>query len=290
MEQLRQISIIGMGLLGSSVSLAVLRSLSGVRTVGYSHRRVTRQKARRLDVATQVVDDIKECVRGADMVIVATPIRTFEEVFAQMAEGLKPGCIVTDVGSTKTLPHRWAQRILPRGVYYVGSHPIAGSEQRGVEFARDDLLEGANCILTKTKRTNNQAVQRLKGFWSLLGCEVKVMTPAEHDRIFANVSHLPHIVATALLNASDSSELKLAGPGLIDTTRVASGPANIWADILLTNARNSSRAIDRNVKELLKLQGAIDRGDEKQIERLLEAAQNKRAMLIKYKMKKKEID
>lgn len=279
-----------MGLLGSSISLAVLRSLAGVRTVGYSHRRVTRQKARRLGVATQVVDDIKECVRDADMVIVATPIRTFEEIFAQMAEGLKPGCIVTDVGSTKTLPHRWAQRILPKGVYYVGSHPIAGSEQRGVEFARDDLLEGANCILTKTKRTNNQAVQRLKGFWSLLGCEVKVMPPAEHDRIFANVSHLPHIVATALLNASDSSELKLAGPGLIDTTRVASGPANIWADILLTNARNSSRAIDRGVKELLKLQGAIDRGDEKQIERLLEAAQNKRAMLIKYKMKKKEID
>ena len=278
-----------MGLLGSSVSLAVLRSLSGVRTVGYSHRRVTRQKARRLGVATQVVDDIKECVRDADMVIVATPIRTFEEIFAQIAEGLKPGCIVTDIGSTKTFPHRWARRTLPKSVYYVGSHPIAGSEQRGVEFARDDLLEGSNCILTKTKRTNNQAVQRLKGFWSLLGCEVKVMAPAEHDRIFANVSHLPHIVATALLNASYGSELKLAGPGFIDTTRVASGPANIWADILLTNARNSSRAIDRGVKELLKLQGAIDRGDEKQIKRLLEAARNKRAMLIKCKMRKKEM-
>lgn len=288
MKELRQISIIGMGLLGSSVSLAVLRTLAGVKTVGYSHRAVTRRKAKRLGVATEVVDDISECVAGADMVIVATPIRTFEDIFTRIAKGLKRECIVTDVGSTKVLPHCWAERIFPKSVYYVGSHPIAGSEQRGVEFARDDLLEGANCIVTLTGRTDKRAAARLKKFWSRLGCVVKVMTPAEHDAIFANVSHLPHIVASALMNASYGDELKLAGKGFMDTTRVASSPTNIWMDILLTNAKNCSRAVDRNVKELLKLQRALDSGDEKQIERLLEAARKKRAALIKYKVNRKE--
>lgn len=290
MKQLRQISIIGLGLLGSSVSLAVLRTLSGVKTVGYGHHRATREKAARLGVVTKVVDDIRQCVSGADIVIVATPIRTFESIFFEIADVLKDGCTVTDVGSTKTLAHRWAEKALPGSVYYAGSHPIAGSEQRGAEFARDDLLYGAGCIITATRRTNARAVRNLKQFWSLLGCCVKVMTPGEHDRIFANVSHLPHVAAAALMNASNGGELKFAGTGFVDTTRVASGPANVWVDILLTNAKNSSKAIDRLVGQLRKLQKAVDKGDEKQVQRLLEQARSKRATLIKYKMRKKEID
>jgi prephenate dehydrogenase len=240
-------------------------------------------------VATEIVDDIAKSVSGADIVILATPISTFERVFSEAAVALPGGCIVTDVGSTKVWPHQCAARTLPKNVYYVGSHPIAGSEQRGVEFARDDLFDRTLCILTTTKKTNRQAVRVLKNFWTKLGCFVKLMGPAEHDRIFAYVSHLPHITAASLINANNSEELKFAGKGFIDTSRIASGPENIWADVLMTNASNVARGIDRITKELAGIRRAITSKDKKQIEAILKAARRKRAALIDYKMKRREL-
>lgn len=289
MKDLRQTTVIGLGLLGGSISLSVLRAFARVKVVGYTHRPATRTKAKQLAVATEIADRLKPSVTDADLVILATPISTFEKIFSEIADSLPSGCIVTDVGSTKVLPHRWAARILPKTVHYVGSHPIAGSEQRGVEFARDDLLEQTTCILTTTKKTNRQAVQTLKEFWSKLGCTVKLMTPAQHDRIFANISHLPHITAAALINANDSEELKLAGKGFIDTSRIASGPANIWADVLLTNASNTSEGIDKIIGELKKLKKAIKSQNKREIEKLLQKAKDKRAAMIKYKIKRKEL-
>ncbi len=289
MKDLRQVAVIGLGLLGGSISLAVLRSFARVKVVGHTHRRSTRAKARELAVASEVVDDICQSVSNSDLVILATPLCTFENIFVEIADALPDGCIVTDVGSTKVLPHRWAAGKLPKKVHYVGSHPIAGSEQRGVEFARDDLFDQAMCILTTIEKTNRQAVQVLKKFWSELGCFVKVMTPAEHDRIFANVSHLPHLMAAALINANSSKDLKFAGKGFMDTSRVASGPANIWADVLLTNASNATRGIDKVITELTKLRKAIKGENKREIEKLLEKARDKRTGLINYKIKKKEI-
>jgi len=289
MKELRQTTVIGLGLLGGSISLAVLRSFTRVKVIGYTHRPSTRTKARGLAVATEIVDSLKSSVSEADLVILATPIVTFEKIFSEIADTLPNGCIVTDVGSTKVLPHRWAAKKLPESVHYVGSHPIAGSEQRGIEFARDDLFDGAMCILTTTKKTNRQAVQTLKIFWSKLGCSVKSMTPAEHDRTFANVSHLPHITAAALINANNNEELKFAGKGFMDTSRIASGPANIWADVLLTNANNTTKGIDKIIAELVKLKKAIKKENKREIEKLLKKAKTKRAAMIKYKIKKKEI-
>jgi prephenate dehydrogenase len=289
LKDLRQVTIVGLGLLGGSIALGILRSFARIRVVGYSHRPSTRAKARQLAVANEVVDDISRSVSEADLVILATPIYTFEKIFGEIAGVLPSGCIVTDVGSTKVLPHRWAAKKLPKKVRYVGSHPIAGSEQRGVEFARDDLFDQAMCILTKTKHTDPQAVQILERFWSKLGCLVKSMTPVQHDRIFANVSHLPHIMAATLINTNSSEDLKFAGKGFIDTSRVASGPANIWADVLLTNTDNTTRGIDKVIAELTKLKKAIKNEDEKEVERMLEKARNKRAALINYKIKKGEI-
>ena len=156
LKDLRQITVIGMGLLGGSIASGVLRCFSGVKVVGYAHRPATRAKAIELAVATEVVDSLELSVSKADIVILATPISTFEDIFGQISESLPDGCIVTDVGSTKVLPHRWAAKKLPRRVHYVGSHPIAGSEQRGVDFARDDLCNQAMCILTTTKKTNQK--------------------------------------------------------------------------------------------------------------------------------------
>ncbi len=289
MKDLRQISVVGMGLLGASVTLAIMRALPRVRTVAYSHRSSTRRKARQMGVAGRVVDDMAECVSGADIVILATPVSTFEEIFEQIAGSLKDGCIVTDVGSTKVQPHHWAEKILPRSVNYVGSHPIAGSEKRGVEFARDDLLFGAKCILTRNRGTNTESMATLRQLWTELGCRVEEMSPAGHDRIFGRVSHLPHVVAAALINASDLEQLKFAGTGFIDTSRIASGPENIWSDIMVTNSANMVGGIDKVIRELEKLKSAIGRRDKKQIEKLLGKARSRRAEMIEYKVKSKEL-
>lgn len=289
MRKLRKVTVIGLGLLGSSVCLAVSRALPGIKTAGFSHRPSTRAKARRLKVADEVFDCLRASVAEADIVILATPICTFEKIFLEIADALPSGAIVTDVGSTKIMPHRWAAKRLPKTVSYVGSHPIAGSEQRGVEFGRDDLFYRALCILTTTNATNKKSLRLLSKFWSALGCFVKVMSPAQHDRILADVSHLPHITAAALVNASNPKELRFAGKGFMDSSRIASGPANIWADVLLTNAKNVSRGIDRLTGELAKLKKAIRSGDRRQIEKLLEAARTKRSALVEYKMSRKEL-
>ena len=278
-----------MGLLGGSIASGVLRSFSGVKVVGYAHRASTRAKAVELAVASEVVDSLEYGVCKADLIILATPIGTFEKIFGQISNALPDGCIVTDVGSTKVLPHRWAAKKLPSRVHYIGSHPIAGSEQRGVDFARDDLCDRALCILTTTSKTNRQAAKQLERFWSRLGCVVKFMKPAEHDRIFADVSHVPHVTAAALINATSGKELKFAGKGFMDTSRIASGPANIWADVLLTNIGNISKGIDKVVAELLRLKKAVNNKNRKQIEQLLKSARNKRNKLIDYKLEQKEI-
>lgn len=288
MKELKQITVIGLGLLGGSVTLAVNRCFADIKTIGFTHRPATRRKARRLAVANKIVSDLQQSVKKSDIVILATPIYTFKKIFEQIADFLPKGSIVTDVGSTKTLPHKWAEKLLPDTVYYVGSHPIAGSEQRGVEFARDDLFYQAKCILTATKKTNPAAVDTLKRFWTRLGSSVIVMQPAAHDRILANVSHLPHITAAALVNANSSSQLRLAGKGFIDTTRIASGPANIWADILLTNISNCSQGIDKMTAELKKIKKAIRSGSRSRLEKLLACAQSKRNEMIQDKLKKRE--
>lgn len=289
LKELNQITVIGLGLLGGSISLGILRNLAKVRVLGYAHRASTRTRAEQLAVASEVLGNLKSAVTGSDLIIIATPIYTFEEILKSISPALSDGCIVTDVGSTKVLPHKWARKTLPERVHYVGSHPIAGSEHRGVEFARDDLFDRANCILTATKGTNAKAVKLLKRFWSALGCRVIKMRPSEHDRILANVSHLPHVAAASLINANKPGELKFAGTGFIDTSRVASGPPRIWADVLMANRNNIAGGIDRMVSELTKLKNDIQAGRKKKVESFLHKAKSKRDDLIDYKIKHREI-
>jgi prephenate dehydrogenase len=288
-KDLQDICVIGLGLLGGSVSLAARQRFAEATVTGYSHRATTRRKARELAVASVVADDLASAVKRADLVILATPIFTFERYFEALGGLARAGCIVTDVGSTKMLPHRWAEETLGGRVRYVGSHPVAGSEQRGVEFARDDLFAQSRCIVTTTEQSDRFAVRTLKRFWSALGCFVDTMDPVEHDRIFANISHLPHLMAAGLVNASDRDDMKFAGKGFLDSTRIASGAASVWTDVLLANAENLITGIDRAAGELSELRRAIRDRDRKALEAFLDGASKKRAWLVKYKIRKKEL-
>jgi prephenate dehydrogenase len=263
--------------------------MPGTAVVGYSHRLATRRRAKALGVVAQTAGNLKAAVATADLVVLATPIFTFDRYFADLSAVVPPDCIVTDVGSTKVLPHLWAEKRLTGHARYVGSHPVAGSEQRGAEFARDDLFDQTLCILTTTPTTDLGAFKALRSFWSALGCSVQVMSPVEHDRVFANISHVPHVMAAGLVNASAEDEMMFAGKGFLDSTRIASGPATIWTDVLLANRENIADGIDRAIAELARLRMAIKKGKRQQIEQLLEAARRKRAALVKYKIRKKEL-
>ena len=289
LKNLQKISVIGLGLLGASVTLACKRMHTGKKIFGYCHRESTKNKATEFCVADIVTSNLRECCENADLIILATPISIFEQTFTDIKDFIKPGCIITDVGSTKSVTHKWARSVLGNKVCYVGSHPIAGSEQRGLEYARDDLLSGANCIVTNGIKAFEPQAKLVEEFWTELGCITKRMTPIQHDRIFANVSHVPHVLASALMNSCKEADLDFAGKGLIDTSRIASGPANVWADILLTNADNVSKGIKSVVKELTKLQNAIENSDETKVAKLLDSARNKRASMIDRKIRSKEI-
>jgi len=289
MKELNQITVIGLGLLGGSIGLTIRRCFPKAKVIGHTHRQTTRKKARKAEIVDEVCDRLEESVSNSELVILATPVCTFENIFSEIADALPKGCIVTDVGSTKVLAHKWAEKTLPGNTQYIGSHPIAGSEQRGLEFARDDLFEKAICILTTKPNTKRNDLQTLKNFWAKLGCLVKTMTPEKHDKVFADISHIPHITAASLVNANDSKTLKFAGKGFIDTSRIASGPPNIWSDIIITNAQNNVKGIDKIIKGLKNIKNAIKNNDKKQIEELLKNARRKRAVLINYKMKQREL-
>jgi len=288
-KDLKKTAVVGMGLLGASITMSIMREFPRIFVVGFSHRKSTRSKAVRFNVANHIAETLQDAVADADIVILATPILTFEDYFCQIAPFLKAGCIITDVGSTKASVHQWAAKKLPKNVYFVGSHPIAGSEKRGVEYARDDLLTSARCILTQTPKTNKQAVRLLKSFWTAVGCKVETMNPVKHDRIYGLISHLPHITAAALVNASDFEYMKYAGKGFIDTSRLASGPADVWTDVLLTNDHNIISGLDRLIQQLNKLKAAMHTKNAQKISKLLENAREKRHAIIEYKLKHKEI-
>ncbi len=286
---LKNITVIGLGLLGGSLGLAIDSVLPHVRRLGWSHRKQTRDKALSLDTVDEVFDELADSVKDADLVILASPIGTFSEQFKVIAPVLKPGAVITDVGSTKVLPVRWARQSLSREVHFVGSHPMAGSEQQGVDYARADLFQDANCILTPTPKSSPEAVALLWEFWELLGMRVSEMTPSIHDRVVGNISHLPHVLAMALINISMPDQTLFCGKGFLDTTRIASGPANVWRDILMANADNTAKGIDKLISELVAVQTVLKERKSESIYQMLEVARIKRDHLVEQKMKRKEL-
>jgi len=277
---LRRITVVGLGLLGGSVALAAAKALPGTEVVGFAHRPQTRRRARQLGIAGKVSGDLAGVVRGSQLVILATPVCTFEGILRDMADALPDGCVVTDVGSTKAQVHRWANRYLPGRVQFVGSHPMAGSEQRGVGSARADLFDGAVCLVTTAGVADPRAVHLVSDFWTHLGCRVRRMTARQHDRVAASISHVPQAVAVALVNATAAGDLPLAGRGFRDTTRIASSPADIWTDIFLTNSPHVTRGIDRVISHLGRIRRSIDLQDRRRIERLLIGARDKRGRMM----------
>lgn len=255
---LRRLSILGVGLLGGSLGLAYRGVASDCRIIGYGHRRSTLQAALDRRAIDEAYEDPAEAVRGADLVVLCTPVGLFEELLTRIAPVLSPGAIVTDVGSTKRSVVSAGERLMPPHARFVGSHPMAGSEKRGVEHADPRLFQGALCILTPTPRTDPDALATVDGFWRSLGMRTATTTPEDHDRRVCDVSHLPHAVAAAMVMLQDDESLPLAGKGFLDATRIAAGDGALWRDILTDNADNVRAGVARLRERLDELDELLD--------------------------------
>lgn len=280
----KRLSILGVGLLGGSIGLAAKSTLNGCYVTGYGHRRSTLDKALETGAIDEAYDDPALAVHESDLVILATPVGLFEDLLTKISPALKPGAIVTDVGSTKRSVVATAEKILLPNVHFVGGHPMAGSEKRGIEFARTDLFQNATCLLTPTDQTDPEALASVEAFWKTLGMKTIRLSPAEHDARVGDVSHLPHALSAALILMQEEAALQLAGKGFLDTTRIASGDGGLWRDIFMDNADNLRDGIERLSLSLNHLMKLLDEKDGEAIAQWLDQASRRREGLLKRKL------
>ena len=264
---MERIAIIGLGLIGGSIGLAVKQSdIADLQVVGTARTRGTVQRARKLGAIDIEAGSAAEAVKDARLVIVASPIIAMRAVFEEIAPALAEGAVVTDVASTKGDVSRWAKELLPPTVHFVGGHPMAGKETQGIDAADADLFRDKPWVITPSVDASESAVNTVVGLAQLAGAVPMFMDPDEHDSYAAAISHLPLLLSTALFSVAQTSaawpELaQLASSGFRDTTRLASGSPEMAHDIMISNRENVLHWIDRFQEELSRFRATIAAGE-----------------------------
>jgi prephenate dehydrogenase len=274
--------LIGVGLLGGSLGLALKRRRLAARVVGFVRREASVKEclaARAVDEATL---DLQQAVRGADLIVLCTPIAQMAPLARRFAPWLKRGVIVTDVGSVKAGVVRQLEKIISRaGGHFIGSHPMAGAEKMGVSAAKANLFEQAICVVTPTRTSNRRALKQVEALWSSVGARLLRLPPVEHDRLVARTSHLPHVLA-AMLAAHvldpqhGDGKAALCATGFRDTTRIASGSPEMWRDIAIENRANLGRELATIVRKLETLRRLLRSADAEAVQKFLTAAKERR--------------
>lgn len=277
-----RVAVIGVGLLGASFALAAreTRICGSIRGYGRSEENLGRA------VERGIIDDyslsLSEACEGADLILLSTPVGAFRPIVEEIRGALRRGVLVTDVGSIKGGLVHEIEALMPEGVSYIGSHPIAGSHRSGIDEARPDLYRNARCIVTPTESSNSDAKERVIALWESLGGRVEVMDPFRHDEIYATVSHLPHIIAYAMVNtvgAIDPSYIGYAGQGFKDATRIALSSPEMWRDVSLFNRDNLLRFLGVFREGLDRIERCMEKGDAEGIEKEFLRAQELRQRL-----------
>jgi prephenate dehydrogenase len=278
----KRITLIGVGLLGGSLGLALKRRRLAGSVVGYVRRAVSIRECVRAGAVDSATLELAEAVTEADLVVLCTPLAQMRPLVQQMLPALKPGAIVTDVGSVKGSVVRELESIVSRaGGHFVGSHPMAGAEKTGVAAARVDLFENAICVTTPTSKTNRTALRKVERLWKSIGCRLLRLTPEVHDELVSRSSHLPHVVAAGLANlvlrpGGPAAQAMLCANGFRDTTRIASGSPEMWRDIALANRRNLAGAVERLITDLRDFRCLLKGGDGAALQQLFEQAKQRR--------------
>ena len=278
----QKIAIIGVGLLGGSIGLAVRKGRWAGETAGFVRRAATIAECEQAGALDYATTDLLAAVSGADLVILCTPLAQMAAVTAQLLPALQPGAVVTDVGSVKGSVVRDLEALVAKaGGHFVGSHPMAGAEKTGVLAARADLFVNAVCVITPTRKSHAPSVALVEDFWKLLGARTLRLAPGAHDALVSRTSHLPHVAAAALASQvlhpqQPKDQAPLCAPGFKDTTRVASGSPEMWRDIALANRKNLAQAVRVFIRDLEKFEQSLTVGDEKAVTKFFEVAKQRR--------------
>lgn len=270
-----RVTIAGVGLIGGSLALAARSADVFGEVVGYGRTETNLLLAQRRGIIDRYSRDIAEAARDADLLLLAVPVNTMAGLVRACAPVLRPGAIVTDVGSVKAQVVEAVEAVLPPGFSFVGAHPIAGTEHSGAAAAFAELFQGSRCILTPGRRADASAVAKVRALWEAVGMRVEEMDAARHDQILAWVSHLPHAIAFSAVNAlldTDPALAQFAGPSFRDLTRVAASSVEMWSDIFLANTTQIDAAIVHFIAVLESLRRAIASGDATALQRQLERA------------------
>ena len=280
--QFRKITIVGVGLLGGSLGLAIQRRKLAREVAGFVRRAASLKDCEKAGAVDFATTDLLAAVSNADLVILCTPLAQMRSRVRQMLPALKRGAIVTDVGSVKASVVRELESLVARiGAHFVGSHPIAGSEKTGVNAACANLFANAVCVVTPTKKSNMSAVRKMEQFWKAVGSRVLRLTPELHDALAGRSSHLPHVVAATLaahvLNPNHPKlQTTLCASGFRDATRIASGSPEMWRDIALANRKNIGKSLDAFIADLEKFRRALAKANAKVIAKSFETAKKRR--------------
>ncbi len=263
-----RVALIGVGLIGSSIAHAARRADCVGAITATARSAETRNLVAELGLVDQVTDTAAEAVKDADCIILCSPVGAFGAIGAEIADHLKPGAIITDVGSVKGAVVEALSPILPEGVHLIPGHPIAGTEYSGPTAGFASLFDKRWCILTPPEGVDGHKLAQLDRFWTALGAEVDVMTPAHHDRVLAITSHIPHLIAYNIVGTADDLEevtqgevIKYSAGGFRDFTRIAASDPTMWRDIFLANKDAVLEMLGRFSEDLSNLQRAIRWGD-----------------------------
>ena len=277
-----KITLVGVGLLGGSLGLALRRRKLAKEIAGYVRREASIKECERAGATDYATTNLLAAVSGADLIVLCTPLSQMKPLMRQMLPALKRGAIITDVGSVKGSVVRELESLVAKaGAHFVGSHPMAGGEKQGVLAARADLFECAVCVVTPTRKTNSAALRKVETLWKDVGARLLRASPDDHDAFVSRSSHLPHLMAATLANLVLDPKLPkeqglLCATGFRDTTRVASGSPEMWRDIAVTNRKQIGRALNGFIAELNKFQPVLKRGDAKGIAKFFETAKRRR--------------
>ncbi len=279
---LRKVTLVGVGLLGGSLGLAIKHRHIAGKVDGYVRRTASIAECDKMGVADHVTRDLAKAVSEADLVILCTPIAQMRELTEQMLPHLKKGVVLTDVGSVKgSVVQELEPLLLRAGGNFIGSHPMAGAEKMGVNAARVDLFDNALCVLTPTASSAPAALQLVEEFWRRLGAQTLKLTPEAHDELVSRASHLPHIVAAELANyvlspVHAKEQAVLCANGFRDTTRIASGSPEMWRDIAHSNRKNLGRVLGVFIEDLQEFRHALEQDDGQYIAEFFEKAKQRR--------------
>ena len=285
-----RIAIIGVGLLGGSLALACKERQIAKSVVGYGRSKERILEAQNHGILDEGTNDLAEVAKQADLVVLCIPVQSIVPKVREFLEVLKPGTLLTDVGSVKGGLVRELESLMPKGVNYVGSHPIAGGELSGFKEARANLYQKALCVVTPTEKTDKISLQRVVQFWERIGAEVIALEPDEHDFIYGGVSHLPHALAFVLMNTIGGMKTRnheklfaFGGKGLLDYTRIASSDPTMWRDIFLANREVVLFQLKMFQNSLDSLVTKIEQKDGSRLLETFASANSYREELLKHK-------